>query len=303
MSDINQKVGSLLKKIRINEKKSQNSFISEQVSRSKLSRIESGKATVTVPELISFLDNLTITEEEFFNFLLPNDSKRNKIKEKIVLLGLNRDENKNEILKFISELDQKYNDTGDLYYFYYSFYCKNLVSRVEKKDLEFIYNYLLEKKMYTYFDYAMLSNAIMYLNHTKVKKLVEQMLPQISNLPKTNELQGKINLMFLNLLNRGIMNYNENETFDYLKQALEYNKVSPDYFTKVQLLYLTSLIDFRFKKNTKALKECFIYIDIMKNTGLVDIANEAYSEVELYSKYPDSPIPPSKVSMIHSFYN
>ena len=303
MSDINKKIGSLLKKIRINEKKSQNSFISDQISRSKLSRIESGKTTISIPELILFLDKLTITEDEFLNFLLPKDSEKVKIKEKTVSLGLNRKENYDEILKFIKYLDIKFKDTGDLYYFYHSFYCKNLIRRIETKDLEFIYNYLLEKKLYTYFDYAMLSNSIMYLSHSKVKKLVGQMLPQISNLPKTNELQGKINQMFINLLNRGIMNYNEIETFDYLKQALEYNETYPDYFTKVQLLYLTSLIDFRFKKNTYALKKCFEYIEIMQKTGLNDVATEAYSEIQLYNKYPEEAIPQSEISMIHSYYS
>ena len=62
MENINQKIGILLKKVRINENKSQNSFINNDLSRSKLSRIERGKTNLSVSELVTFLDKLTITE-------------------------------------------------------------------------------------------------------------------------------------------------------------------------------------------------------------------------------------------------
>lgn len=303
MENINQKIGLLLKKVRINENKSQNSFINNDLSRSKLSRIESGKTNLSVSELITFLDKLTITEEEFFQMLLPEDSEKNHIKEKSLRLGMDRELLRDEILSFIIELEKKFSDTGDLYYFYHLFYNKNLLGLVKSNDLQFVINYLTSKKMYTYFDYALLSNSIMYLNHFEVKKIVDLMLPELSKLPETNKLQGKINLMFINLLNRGIMTFHENETYEYLKHALKHNEQFPDYFTKVQLLYLSNLADFRFKKDTQCLENCFDYIDIMEKTGLHELAKESRSEIQLYIKYPHSLIPQHECKMVHSFYN
>ncbi len=300
MSELDKQLGNLLKKFRLNAKLSQKELSENIISRSTYTRVEYGETKISSTDLIQILDRLNLNYVEFFYLIEQDKTEKRLTLEESQQLGSNPNTTTQDLQNFYIKNMKKYKETNDMFYYFSAIFAKVLLQDVTEKELTTIYNYLNNKEIFTFFDFSFLGNVIVYMDSERVYHLTNKMLPQLQNINPDLKAYQKLSLFFINLINLGLANNDKEQTTKYIQSAKTHNSNFPNYLMEIKLLYFENLADFRFSNNVKSLKKCFTYIDIFKTTGYDKLVNECITDISLYNKFKNQPVPISEFTPTHT---
>lgn len=298
-TNTNIKIGIFLKEIRLQENISQQLLVQDtNINVSTYSRMEAGSSSINLENLITILNKLNISINELLHFIELNSNDKDSISNKTNELVAQK--NESATLLHIQELQEKYEETKDRFYFYQIFYLRLQQNCLSKTDIDDLYNYLSQKTIYLLQDYALLSNATGVLEYNKLMNICNKMLISLTDLPAEVQSNKKIDSLLINIINRTIINFEEKDTIFYLEFSKQHNKNYPNFFTEVQLTYLTQLSKFRYNTSIEALNECLFFFEMFKRIGYHEFSKSIEKEIDIYFHHPFRPVEINLFSLEHT---
>lgn len=289
------KIYEILHVLRLEHHLSQRDLYGTFFSRSVYQRIEQGKKDLTVNEIkkiteklgVNFLEFLTLTKEDEIKEI---DLLRTEIK--TLIPYLNSIKVNNRLIK-INELLKKRKRYNVEWFNLYIFFClafyqkKNYVLKPHKQDLIYLKEIYQERTYFTFIDYKVFLNCISIFGLDEMKFLEDKLFPVSDKNLRDYEFICTVFLTYNNLISI-CMNNNDYELgFKYFEDALEFEDNEIEYYSKIQLLYLHSLLKYQEAKALNQTKDelayfldAYNYADQVKNIGDKGQSRLMFDELE-----------------------
>lgn len=249
---------------------------------STLSRFENGERDLKVKDLEKIIDQLDVGYIEFFVQANKNSFK-NKVQRatKFPDDELNRDYLLN---KYYKKEFQFSNKTKQLAYYYtikIFFQKKWNLDRITSVELEHIFNNLISLEYLGFYEYLLFLNTIYFFDKHKTISIINKFFPL-----QSEDLMDPDTRRYAYF---GLINAITKQTYDRdYKTALEIvelaEKVCTDnthYYFRFSIQYFKNIINYRKTQDIKYLNKVYTYVDLIKDIGDFDMAEELEKEVKI----------------------
>ncbi|WP_147441065.1 MULTISPECIES: helix-turn-helix domain-containing protein [unclassified Lactobacillus] len=269
-------IGSLLRKFRLNEEKTQREWIGDIVSPSYYSKVEKDIHRISAEDLVSLLNYNSVSLLDFFGEL--NSSKQSKYNQERELMTVISDayyrNSKNELLKlkeFVSKSDLPNKETDLLYLDAY-------IANVNNEDLNDIEKKALKDQIFSRPNFDK-SKLVLYCNFMMFYDLESNLLITrriIKQFQGSNDVKTLAIILSVigNLLIQCIEE-NEYDATHFLIMAADQIDTKPElFFYKNGILLLKNMIEYHYKAEDKYLDICRIAIENFSLLGMPEYGKE-----------------------------
>ncbi|MBC9809934.1 helix-turn-helix domain-containing protein [Carnobacterium maltaromaticum] len=284
-----------IRKIRIEQKRTQTQFYKGIFSKSVYQKIESGEKKLTIKELIIIADRLGIDLFELIT--LCHDETKTTIKEtrKDIqnTLLMPESQTKREKIFIIHRLlldNKKTNLEWFNLYLFFAIAFKDSVDFIftpNEDDLLYLNKIYEDKTLFTLVDYRIYLNCLNLFGLNRSKFLENKLFPIQQKELRNNEFITTAFGAFINMITLSIYSKNYNKGFIYLKQALKFENREIDYFSKIQFMFLEQLLycqkykqQNNHKKEIEAYFKAYNYAELVESLGDTRQSTIMYSDLE-----------------------
>lgn len=251
------------------------------------SRIENGKQDIKMSDLVSVLDQMSISPEEFFLYSsIDEEQKRFRSLFQYCANHLNNQTKKNELCRYYNKLEnnsqKKLKDLSNYIAIkiFFSQYWEE-ISKVSTIELEDIFHYLDQKSYFLQYDYALMSNTIFLMNETHSDILISKAIPlEDEENRNTTTKQFAYNLI-TNLITIKLYNRDYEKAKKYLRLANKQNVKNQDYQYRMNIEYLSNLYSYLTKGNYQYIRKVYDYIHFLDDLGENQQSKMIEKEVEV----------------------
>lgn len=265
------------------------------IDRSQYSRIETGKAELTLKLLDKICTRFGITLNEYMSL----DYSNSQIEDLVIEFrncGRNLDDlDKKELfLDKITPLlntEQKNLKRIEINFIYsvrsiLSTYWKEIPELTLEEKQE-IFDYLIHTKFYSQYDYMLALNTMKHYDSEQVISLVDRMYP-LEMYKKRNDLTKQYShLLLTNAVTALIYNQEYKLALNYLEKAQEQIKIKDSYYLHLNLLYLKNLTLYLITNQTKYIVKARDVIRIIHDIGDITTAKQLESELDTLCHFPN----------------
>ncbi|MGK0550901.1 helix-turn-helix domain-containing protein [Enterococcus faecalis] len=244
-------------------------------------RLESGQSKLDYEDLFTALNTLELSFKEFFGAIdmeenIPILAIDNQYKN--CLYTLDDSAGKKILLRYFHELaaikEKNTMETAlynDIKVVYHPIWPE--IPKIDTADIEHVLNIIKKKTYYTYYDYRMTVNPIIFFDTEKVQYILERMYP-IENQKNRDFTTVRIaNLIYPNIITGQLYRNNLDQAAYYIQKAKEANVPYDDYHFHFNLHYLDNLTNYLITKETKYLTKILQEIELLEQFGNFELAN------------------------------
>ncbi|MFD2308785.1 helix-turn-helix domain-containing protein [Enterococcus termitis] len=308
-------IAETLKFFRQKKNLSQSEAKPKDMSQPAYSSIERGDRSITMKELQEYLDNTSISPNEFFSFS-DFDKKQNEFKKVFYTLSASVSTNtdtaaKKELIdyyNFFNEnkwTNQRYLANYISIKHFYSQYL-NEIEQFNSIELDLIFDNLYNKQSYFYYDYQILSSVIGYLHPAKAENILTKMIPLSYINQRDTATISQAYAALNNIISVSIYSNMFKQAKRYLEIAEKNNMGFNEYKFKLDLMYLENLLLYLETGKSTYLSKIDEYKDIIKKLGMTHHLKQIETEMKLltFEKNPQKLLEKYNVTlMTPSEYN
>ncbi|KRN87175.1 hypothetical protein IV75_GL000362 [Carnobacterium maltaromaticum] len=300
----------IIRKLRIEQKKTQTQFYKGLFSRSVYQKIENGEKKLNLHELILIANNLGIDLFELLT-LCAEETKtdikelRERIQQTILSPnGQRKRESISEIQSILKE-NKKFNPEWFNLYLFFSIAFRNSEEPIimpSINDLHYLEKIYSEKTFFTLIDYKIYLNCINIYGLQQIKFLEKKLFPVKQKEIRSQEFISTVFLAYNNMICQAVYVKNYTQGFKYLKQALKFENREIEYSSKIQFLFLEQLLYCQLykahdnhKKEIEAYLKAYNYAELVESLGDTQQSKIMYHDLEQVKENKDiiSPGDPS----------
>ncbi|EKQ3612519.1 hypothetical protein P4507_001546 [Enterococcus faecalis] len=251
-------------------------------------RLEYGETEISFNDLLVCLNSLQLTPDEYFNMIDIEKNMPILQIEKQLKKCIQEPNNINEKKKLINhfkDLDSISNKNSMQMALYNDIksYFSNLwreIDTINKKDIEHMLNLISKSSYYTYYDYRMIVNTIIFFSNEDTEFIYKKMFPIQDLENRTFRTLYVAYLFYPNRITRCIYDEDFETAKKYIKLA-EKEDISPhNYYFYQKMKYLKNLVYYlSTKKNIYYAKilEVILFFEECRN---FDLANSLKQEAD-----------------------
>jgi transcriptional regulator with XRE-family HTH domain len=244
-------------------------------------RIESGLANLEYEDLLTSLNTLELSFKEFFSLIdmehnIPIMAIEKQFQKCQTML--NNEEEKKKLLSYFYYLDKieeknsmetaLYNDIKVVYHPIWP-----EIPQINSNDIEHVLSVIKSKEYYSYYDYRIAANPIIFFPEEQTEEILRLMYP-INDQEHRDFATIKVaNLIYINIITGQLYKNNLDKAAYYIQQAKSANITYKDYHFHFNLDYLESLTNYLITKGTQ------YYINMLNTIATLErYGNKALAE-------------------------
>lgn len=258
------------------------------------SKIESKSRSLKVIELEEILSHISINAEEFFSF--ATFDKEQQFFRKYYYYCATHLENKSTKSKLLS--------------YYYSIKSKNKktlrelsnyiaiknfffahwdeVDELFPDEITSAFNDLLAKSFYLQYDYIITNNIVRFLNAKQADLLISRMFPIKYEEQRDFTTKKFAHNILINLISLNLYAKDYTGAEKYIKLAKKQDKLNENYSFKLNLQYLTNLLNYLLEGEPVYMERVYDFIHLLENAGDTTHAQGVKKEVKMLTHERDS---------------
>lgn len=280
-------IGDTLRFFRTQSNFTQKEMLANHSDPSIYSRIETNKRPARFEELRDILNKLSIEPEEFFSFTSSDKEQEefkklfyycakhleNVTKKKTLLFYYNKlYNNPNKSLRELSNYVAIKN---------YFFDHWEEIDEVTLEELDYIFNYLINKNFYFQYDFILISNLMSHFSAKQADLLISRAIP-IAYEDKRDSLTKKFAYnALINLISIRLHDKDYDRAAKYIRLAKKQDKLNNDYDYRMNLQYLSNLLSYLEKGEPIYMEHIHNFIHILEDIGDYSHANNIKKELKI----------------------
>ncbi|GGD04827.1 hypothetical protein [Enterococcus wangshanyuanii] len=257
-------------------------------SKSYYSKLENGRSSIKINELNNVLNRLELTTSEFFFYF--DDGFDGEFVNLFRDCSIHPEDHmrKENLLKHYYSIEMAYSKNSKILAQYYSIKSHFLgkwpnIKSFSNTEKEHIINYLTEKSFYTYYDYVLFSNSIVYFDRRQTLDVTTRMLPIAWESFRDHETKKYAYTAYINIITARIYNKEYDEAKLYIEMAEKEDIKSSNYFFKFSIQYLKNMILFIETEDLVYLNKIYNFISLVEDAGDSSMANLLKEEVSNFA--------------------
>ncbi|EOL44166.1 helix-turn-helix domain-containing protein [Enterococcus caccae] len=283
-----------LRFFRLKLKLTQKEMMSDYTDPSTYSKIESGKRSLKVNELEEILNQTSINVEEFFSFT-TFDKHQQDFRETFYYCGahLENKSTKQKLLNYYFSVKDKENKSLRELSNYIA--IKNFfnahweeVDPVTFKEITDIFEDLMNKPFYLQYDYIITANLIRFFSAKQADLLLARMFPIKYEEQRDFTTKKFAHNILINLISMRLYAKDYPSAEKYIKLAKKQDKQNENYSFKLNLQYLTNLLNYILEGEPVYMERVYDFIHLLENTGDTLQAEQVKKEVKMLTHERDS---------------
>ncbi|WP_086313396.1 hypothetical protein A5821_000875 [Enterococcus sp. 7F3_DIV0205] len=283
-----------LRFFRLKLKLTQKEMMPDYTDPSTYSKIESERRSLKVSELEEILSHISVNAEEFFNF--ATFDKEQQDFRKYFYYCANHLENKStkqKLLNYYFSLKSKQDKTLRELSNYIA--IKNFfhdhwpeIDEISSEEITNTLEELLNKSFYLQYDYVITSNLIRFFNAKEADLLVAKMFPIKYEEQRDFTTKKFAHNILINLITLRLYAKDYNGAEKFIKLAKKQDKQNENYNFKLNLQYLTNLLNYLLDGEPVYMERVYDFIHLLENAGDINHANNVKKEVKMLTHERDS---------------
>lgn len=287
-------IGDTLRFFRTKLKLSQKEMTPEYMDSSAYSRIECNSRSIKIDELQNIFKKTGIGSSEFFYFF-DMDDELTKFKELYFYCGSHL-ENKSKKAKLVDyyeklKLIKDKNSVQLSNYVAIKNYFGSRWEEIEELDqseADSIFNHLINKSFYLQHDYILISNVVRLFSPKQVDLIVPRIIPIPFENNRNPETKRYAHNTLINIISLKLYLMDHDGAAKYIKLAKKQNKLETDYNFKLNLQYLSNLLQYLVTGEMVYIERVHDFIHILEDIGEVLHAEQVKKEVKILTLDKDS---------------
>lgn len=283
-------IGSALRFFRMKLSLSQKDMAPKFLDASAYSRMEGNVRGVKLDELEEMLSTLGILSSEFFMFC-DIDTERTNFKDLYFYCGahLANKSKKQSLLRYYEAVKNSDNKTlAELSNYiaiknYFSTHWEE-VEEITAEEVEYVYNLMMSKSFYTFYDYLIISNIVRLFTAKQVDLIVSRIIPVSFEKNRTQETLRYAYNTLINIISLCLYAADIESADKYIKIAKRQNKSETDMNFKLNLQYLDNLSKYLQTGELVYIDRVRDFIHILEDVGENLHASQVKKEVETLIK-------------------
>ncbi|OJG90201.1 hypothetical protein RV15_GL001465 [Enterococcus silesiacus] len=269
-------------------------MMSEFTDPSTYSKIESGKRALKVNELEEILNQTSISVDEFFSFT-TFDKQQQDFRETFYYCGahLENKSTKQKLLNYYYSLKDK--DKKTLRELSNYIGIKNFfnahweeVDPVTFEEITDIFQDLMNKSFYIQYDYIITANLTRFFNTKQADLVLARMFPIKYEEQRDFTTKKFAYNILINLISKRLYEKDYESAKKYIKLAKKQDKQNENYSFKLNLQYLTNLLNYIIEGELVYIERVYDFIHLLENTGDTLQAEQVKKEVKILIHEKDS---------------
>lgn len=280
-------IGDTLHFFRTQANFTQKEMLSNHSDPSIYSRIENNKRPPRIGEIKDILNKLSIESEEFFSFAsldIEQDEFRNLFY--YCAKHLENSPKKKKVLSYYKELSAKKNKSlkelsnyiGIKNYFYDHW---EEVTEVTIDELESIFNYLMNKKVYFQYDYILISNLIHHFTVKQADLIISKAIPIVYEEKRDSVTKNFAYNSLINLISIRLHDKDYERAAKYIRLAKKQDKLNNNYNYRMNIQYLSNLLSYLEKGEPIYMEHIYNFIHILEDIGDYTHADNIKKELKI----------------------
>jgi transcriptional regulator with XRE-family HTH domain len=252
------------------------------------SRLESGQSKLTYQDLLASLNTLELSLKEFFHLIDLEDNipimAIDKQYRKCVSM-VNNEQEKAKLLKQFQLLDENqnknamemaiYNDIKLVFHAHWS-----EIPCINDADIEHILALIQKKDYYTYYDYRMVVNPIIFFQTHQIEKVLNLMYPVAEREQRSFSTLSVANMIYPNIITKYLYKQDLHTASHYLEIAKKISVDKDEFPYHFQLRYLENLTKYLLTRNIKFYTEVLRIIELLGDFGHEELAKSMLKEAD-----------------------
>ncbi|MFD2305960.1 helix-turn-helix domain-containing protein [Enterococcus termitis] len=282
-----------LRFFRLKLKLTQREMMSDYTDPSTYSKIESGKRSLKVTELEEILGQVSINTEEFFSFTTFNKEQQD-FREYFYYCGahLENQTTKQKLLTYFFSLKNKEKKTLRelsnyiaIKNFFYAHWEE--VDQITQTEVNDIFESLLKKSFYLQYDYVITANLIRFFTAKQADLLIARLFPIKYEEQRDFTTKKFAYNILINLISLKLYAQDYEGAEKYIKLAKKQDKQSENYSFKLNLQYLSNLLNYIIEGEPTYMERIYDFIHLLENTGDTLQAEQVKKEVKILTHEKD----------------
>ncbi|MGG0655532.1 helix-turn-helix domain-containing protein [Rummeliibacillus pycnus] len=265
-------IGQVIKKIRTNKNITQQSLANAiGMTRPYIARIESGKNSISSDKLTEILDFCNVSYNEFF--YIKNDYKiTSKMNDYNYILKLYYGKNIEEISKIKNEVNEKYEENGDIFLRHLYILCHCMendldVNKINKEYIKEMADYLLSIDDWCYYELVVLNNFLFLFPPATAFLMSKSLLKYADKYKELNSDTKILSFLLFNLLELSIK-HNEFQSSEMLLNATKtYTTKKTEFFELTLSLFYEGMINIVDDSIIEGMEKCNKSLNIFESLG------------------------------------
>ncbi|OJG96647.1 hypothetical protein RV18_GL002013 [Enterococcus termitis] len=268
-------------------------MMSDYTDPSTYSKIESGKRSLKVTELEEILGQVSINTEEFFSFTTFNKEQQD-FREYFYYCGahLENQTTKQKLLTYFFSLKNKEKKTLRelsnyiaIKNFFYAHWEE--VDQITQTEVNDIFESLLKKSFYLQYDYVITANLIRFFTAKQADLLIARLFPIKYEEQRDFTTKKFAYNILINLISLKLYAQDYEGAEKYIKLAKKQDKQSENYSFKLNLQYLSNLLNYIIEGEPTYMERIYDFIHLLENTGDTLQAEQVKKEVKILTHEKD----------------
>jgi transcriptional regulator with XRE-family HTH domain len=273
----------------------QKDMMTEYADPSTYSKIENRARSLKISELEEILDHTSINPEEFFSFT-SFDKEQQDFREYYYYCGahLENKTTKNKLLTYYDSLKIKktktLRETSNylaIKNFFYAHWSE--VEPITEQEIADAYNNLVNKTFYLQYDYIITANLVRFFTPKQIDLLLSRMFPVKYEDQRDFTTKKFACTILTNLISLRLYAHDYNGAAKYLKLAKKQDKRNENYNFKLNLHYLTNLLNYLVNGELLYIERVYNFIQLLENTGDTLQAELVKKEVRMLTHQKNNP--------------
>lgn len=266
-------IGDTLRFFRTQSNYTQKEMLPNHSDPSTYSRIENNKRPARLTDIKDILEKLSITSEEFFSFS-EIDNKQEEFSKLYYYCGSHLDNSfkKKKLISYYNELSNNQNKNLKelsnyiaIKNYFYEHWIE--IDEVTTEELNDIYNYLINKKVFFQYDYILISNLIPHFSTKQSDIIISKAIP-IPFEEKRDHLTKKFAYnALINLISIRLHDKDYERAGRYIRLAKKQDKSNNNYSYRMNLQYLSNLLSYLEKGEPIYMEHIYDFIHILEDIG------------------------------------
>ncbi len=254
-------IGQVIRKIRQNKNITQQELADAiNMTRPYITRIESGKNSISSDKLTEILDYCNVTYNEFF-YMKNNYKIASKMNEFNNVLKLYYVNNIEEISRIKNRIKEEYESSGDIFLRHLYILCHCIengfeLNKIKEEYIKEIADYLLSIDDWCYYELVILNNFIFLFPPSTAFLMTKNLLNRAEQYNDFNSDTKVMSYLFFNLLEFSI----KYEGYQYSKMVLEaakkYFTESSQFFEQTLIIFYEGMIDIIDQSTSEGIEKC-----------------------------------------------
>lgn len=278
MTDGMVNINSLLRQVRLDRGVKQKQARKDIMSEVSYSKMEHGKKSVNMEEMIKILNNLQVTMEEFvIMYLQPSLAESARVKLQRLYSQLPSEESWKVIVTMYQSFENRFEELSadelgvyfDIKALFHREHPEQIppVTHIEQQQ---VIKRIMERSKHRLFleDYRLVAQTILDMNFEDMKEVIHCVFPIDKNVYLTDRSKQHISNILLNSITPSLKAKQYEWAKELLDIAHEHKFIYEGlYYYLMQLTYLDNVYLFLAEKDMKALSNVFAILDAIKLIG------------------------------------